>query len=138
MNEVKPLLSGVAATVVGAIGTILAAASVAIPQPWGFFAGLVGFIAAALAGSAVAPPKVVEGAAHLQGAALTVAGSLAGLLTYAWPSIPAGWPQSLAMAAAALLSWATGKAMPQLGSAVPPSVPVAGVSQAADVFNRGK
>jgi len=116
MDFTRPLLSGVTATIVGTIGLALAAISIAIPQPWGFWIGLVGFLASGLAGMASRPPQVVEGAPKLQGAALAIAVALGGMLTQYWPMIPVGWPQGFAMTLAAAISWLTGRALPQLGS----------------------
>jgi hypothetical protein len=139
MDFTRPLLSGVAATIVGTIGLALAAISIAIPQPWGFFVGLVGFLAAALAGMASRPPEVVEGSPKLQGTALAIATTLGGLLVQYWPMIPVGWPQSVAMVVAAVVSWLTGRALPQLGSTSIPTARidlVGGARGAADLFNR--
>jgi hypothetical protein len=139
MDFTRPLLSGVAATIVGTIGLALAAISIAIPQPWGFFVGLVGFLASGLAGMASRPPEVVEGSPKLQGAALAIATTLGGLLVQYWPVVPVGWPQGFAMAAAALISWLTGHALPQLGSTSIPTARidlVGGARGAANLFNR--
>lgn len=116
MDTTKPLLSGLAATIVGTIGTLVVTLSVALPAPWAFTAGLAGFVACVLAGLSARPPAVTEGSPILQGAALTIATTVAGLLVQFWSLVPAGWPQSLALAAAALISWLTGHALPMLGS----------------------
>jgi hypothetical protein len=116
MDTAKPLLSGLAATIVGTIGLALAAISVSLPPPWGFVAGLAGFLCATLAGLSARPPAAVEGKPVLQGAALAIVTTLGGLLVQFWALVPAGWPQSFALAAAALISWLTGHALPMLGS----------------------
>ena len=116
MDFTRPLLSGVAATIVGTLGLALAAISIAIPQPWGFWIGLVGFLASGLAGMASRPPRAVEGSPKVQGAALAIAVALGGMLTQYWPLIPVGWPQGIAMVFAAVISWLTGHALPMLGS----------------------
>jgi len=137
----KPLLSGTAALVVGTIGGLLATAAAFVPPPWGFVVGLVGFVAAVLAGAAAKPPSVVEGKPVLQGVALTVATSAAGLLEHFWGVIPQGWPQSLALGGAALLAFLTGRALPALGTKSP--APVAHehspstTAEAVEVFRRG-
>jgi hypothetical protein len=116
MDFTKPLLSGLAATIVGTVGTLLVTLSPAIPAPWSFFVGLAGFLACAMAGLSARPPVTIEGSAKLQGAALSVAVMLGGALTQFWPMIPAGWPQSVALAVAAIVSWLTGHVLPMLGS----------------------
>jgi len=144
MDLTKPLLSGLAATIVGTIGLSLAAASVALPTPWGFISGLAGFLCATLAGLSARPPAAVEGKPVLQGAALAIVTTLGGLLVQFWALVPAGWPQSFALAGAALISWLTGHALPMLGST--PDVPAfvdatntpiyGGARGAADVLTR--
>lgn len=141
MDTSKPLLSGLAATIVGTVGTLLAATAVVLPSPWGFVVGLVGFLACALAGMSARPPAVTEGSPVIQGAALAIATTVGGLLVQFWPVIPVGWPQSIALAAAALISWLTGHALPMLGAtpalALPPSVPfVADSRSAAEILTR--
>lgn len=139
MDFTKPFLSGVAATIVGTFGLALAAISIAIPQPWGFWVGLVGFAASLISGMSARPPQMVEGAPKLQGTALVLAGSIGGLLVQYWPMIPVGWPQGLAMALAAVISWLTGKVLPQLGSTSIPTARidlVGGARGAANLFNR--
>lgn len=122
MDTSKPLLSGLAATIVGTLGTLAAAASPVVPAPWGALVGIVGFLAAALAGLSVAAPKVTEGRPLLQGVALTIATGALSLLVQFYSVIPAGWPQSVALGVAALLAWLTGRALPALGTpAAPPS-----------------
>jgi hypothetical protein len=116
LDTTKPLLSGTAATFVGTIGNLLVTLSPAFPAPWSFFVGLAGFLACVLAGLSARPPAAVEGSAKLQGGALSAAVLLGGVLTQFWPMIPVGWPQSFALAAAALISWLTGHALPMLGS----------------------
>ena len=150
MDTTKPLLSGLAATIVGTIGTVLAFTAAALPAPWSFGVGLVGFVAALLAGMSAKPPAVTEGSPKLQGAALTIATMVAGALVQFWALIPTGWPQSMALAAAALLSWLTGHVLPMLGSGATaqPALPAAefvpfvapptvtGAASAADAINR--
>lgn len=113
----RPLLSGIAATIVGALGIALAAASPFFPDPWSVFVGIVGFIAAALAGLAARPPSVVASSPILQGAAFSLASGALTLLVQFYSVVPAGWPQSVAVGVAALLCRLTGQALPQLGSA---------------------
>jgi len=144
MDFSKPLLSGLAASIVGTIGLALAAISIAIPQPLGFWVGLAGFLASGLAGMASRPPQVVEGNPKVQGAALAIAVALGGMLTQYWPLIPSGWPQGIAMVFAAVISWLTGHALPMLGSS--PGAPafvdatntpiLGGARGAADVLTR--
>lgn len=142
----KPLLSGTAALVVGTLGTLAAAAAVFVPQPWGGLVAVLGFVAASLAGFAVASPKLTEGRPVLQGGLLTGAVALLGLLAEFWAMLPPGWPQSLAAGAAALLAWLTGRALPPLGivagqpaqAPTQPAVPpVATTADAASTFNKG-
>ena len=142
MDTTKPLLSGLAATIVGTIGTLVVTLSVALPAPWAFFAGLAGFIACVLAGFAARPPAFVEGSAKLQGAALSIALAVAGFLTQFWPMIPAGWPQSLAAGLGALIGWLTGKAIPMAGAPSPQPLlsasgfAVGGTRGAAEILTR--
>lgn len=143
MDTSKPLLSGTAALVVGTIGLIAIAASAFVPTPWGTLVALVGFCCAMLAGFAAKPPAFVAGSPLLQGTALTIAGTAATLLQTFWAAIPAGWPQSLALTAAGLLAWLTGKSMPALGATnaptpapSAPAVPVATTTDAAAEFNK--
>ncbi len=125
MDPKKPLLSGTAALIVGLIGIIAAAVSPIIPAPWGALVGILGFLAAVLAGNAAVPPTVTAGKPILQGALLALAGSLEAVLHQFYALIPAGWPQSLAMGLAALLAWLTGKALPALGSPPPAALAAA-------------
>jgi hypothetical protein len=135
--DTKPLFSGTVATIVGTIGILILGASAMIPAPWGFLVGLVGFLMAGLAGMSAKPPAFVEGKPVLQGVALTIATSVAGLLVQFWSLVPQGWPQSIALALAGILSWLTGHALPQLGgTSIPVAVPMTGGSQAAaDAIN---
>lgn len=112
----KPLLSGTAAAIVGAIGTVVMGAAAFVPAPWNLVAGIVGFLACSLAGLAVASPKITEGKPILQGTAWALASGALGLLATAFPAIPTGWPQSIALAVAGLLAVLTGQALPALGS----------------------
>lgn len=112
----KPLISGTAAVIIGAIGTAVLAGAPFIPAPWGTVAGLVGFLACSLAGLSAAAPVFAEGKPILQGAVLTAATAALGLLSTAYPALPSGWPQSVALAVAGVLALLTGKAMPALGS----------------------
>lgn len=130
MDTTKPLLSGTVATILGTVGTLAAGASALIPAPWGALVAVVGFLLAALAGLAVAPPAITEGKPVLQGAALAVATTLLGLLTQFYAMVPVGWPQSIALAVAALLAWLTGKALPKLGT--PSPAQLAAATQAGD------
>lgn len=123
MDTTKPLLSGLAATIVGTIGTLLAAASPVLPAPWATVAGIVGFLMAALAGLSVAAPKVTEGKPVLQGVALTIATGALSMLVQFYAAIPVGWPQSIALGLAALLAWLTGAALPALGTPATPAIP---------------
>lgn len=116
MDTSRPLLSGLAATIVGTVGLLAVTAAPTLPDPWVFFVGLGGFVMCVLAGFSARPPAFVEGNARLQGILLTLAGLAAGVLERFWALIPVGWPQSLAMALAALLGWLTGKAIPMAGS----------------------
>lgn len=141
MDLSKPLLSGLAATIVGTVGLALAAISVSLPAPWAFYVGLAGFVACGLAGMSARPPAIAEGSPRVQGALFTLAAAAGGLLTQLWPLIPVGWPQSIALTVAALISWATGHALPMLGStpalSLPPSVPfVADSRSAAEILTR--
>lgn len=109
-------LSGKAAFIVGTVGGLLAAVSPFIPAPWGMPATILGFLAASLAGLAANPPHVTEGKPLLQGGLLTAATAVMTMLVQFFPAIPAGWPQSIALGLAAFLAWATGRALPHLGS----------------------
>lgn len=113
----RPLLSGLAATIVGTLGLVLAGLAPVLPSPWAVPVGVVGFLAAVLAGMSARPPSVVAGSPLLQGTALTLATGALTLLVQFYSAVPAGWPQSLALGVAALLCWLTGQALPQLGSA---------------------
>jgi hypothetical protein len=108
---------------IGGLGLALAAGSVAVPAPWGVPVAALGALAAALAGFSAPSPAVVEGKPLLQGGALAAAGSAALVLQMSWAVIPAGWPQSVALAALTLLCWATGKVLPQVKG---PSAPAPG------------
>jgi hypothetical protein len=142
MDTTKPLLSGLAATIVGTIGLLAVTAAPTLPDPWSFFVGLGGFVMCVLAGFSARPPAFVEGAAKLQGAALSIAIAVGGFLVQFWPMIPAGWPQSLAAGLGALLGWLTGKAIPMAGST--PQLPqgalhvpfVSDSRSAADILTR--
>lgn len=112
MDTSKPLLSGTAALVVGTIGGVAAAASAFIPAPWGTLVMVLGFVACVVAGVAAPLPKFAAGKPLLQGGALTVALGAAGLVEQFYTALPAGWPQSLALGAGALLAWLTGRAAP--------------------------
>lgn len=135
MDTTKPVISGNAAKIVGGLGTLLAAVSPLLPAVGGVSlsipAAVVGFILAALAGLSVAAPNVTEGKPILQGAALSVATAVLTLLVQFWPSVPAGWPQSAALAVAAVLAWLTGHALPKLGS--PSQAPITDAEASADV-----
>jgi hypothetical protein len=48
--------------------------------------------------------------------------------------VPSGWPQSLALALAALVAWLTGSALPALGAQHAPAAPVSSDSEAAKVL----
>lgn len=109
-------ITGTAALVVGTIGGIIAAASPFVPAPWSLPVAVLGFLAASLAGISAATPKVAEGKPVLQGSALAVVTTVLTLLVQFFPMIPAGWPQSIALGAGALLAWLTGHALPPLGS----------------------
>jgi NaMN:DMB phosphoribosyltransferase len=133
MDTSKPLLSGLAATILGTVGTLAAAVSPVVPAPWGALVGIVGFLLAALAGLAVAAPKVTEGRPILQGVALAAAAMVLSALERFYDVIPVGWPQSVALASAALLAVLTGKALPALGSRLPPAALPKAVEPVADL-----
>lgn len=116
MDLSKPLFSGTVGAIVGTLGVLTAGASTLLPDPWNYFVGVAGVLAAALAGMSARPPTLVEGRPILQGAALVVAGGLGALLVQAWPMIPVGWPQAIALTVAAVISRLTGHALPMLGS----------------------
>lgn len=141
MDTSKPLLSGTAALIVGTIGGIALAASAFVPAPWGTLVGLLGFIACVVAGTAAPTPKVVEGKPILQGGALTAAIGVGEVLHQFYGSLPAGWPQGLALGGAGLLAWLTGRALPPLGAQtaapVAPAAPVATLDDAAKVLGSG-
>lgn len=139
----KPILSGTAALIVGTLGGLALAASVAVPAPWGTLVGLLGFIACVVAGVAAPTPRIVEGKPILQGGALTAAIGLGEVLHQFYGSLPTGWPQGLALGGAGLLAWLTGRALPPLsasqGGAAGPS-PVGSVEtldDAAKVLSKG-
>lgn len=112
----KPILSGTASTVVGALAVGVAALTGILPAPWGGLAGAIGLILATLAGVAAPASPVTDGKPVLQGVALSVALALAAGLESMWSSIPEGWPQSVALAVMAIGAWLTGKSMPALGN----------------------
>lgn len=118
-------LPGPWAASLGTLGTVLAAAAPALP--WADATtpvAVAGFLAASLGGLGAAPPSFAEGRPLVQGGALTAATAALAVLQQLWPQVPAGWPQSLALAGGALLAWATGSAMPHLGATVnAPSLP---------------
>lgn len=132
----KPILSGKAALIVGAVGTVLAGAAVFIPAPWGTLAAILGFAAAGLAGLAAPAPRVTEGRPILQGGALTAATAVGGLLASFYGSIPPAW-QPVALSVAALVAWLTGKALPALGTPRP-EVIAAGDAASAEVTDKAK
>lgn len=138
MDPKKPLLSGLAATIVGTIGTIAAGASIFLPPPWSLVVAIAGFLCATLAGLAVKAPTVTEGKPVLQGAALAIATTGFGLLSQFYTLIPEGWPQGIALAVAALLAWLTGKALPPLGasSATVAAAVTAGATASAAVDDK--
>lgn len=112
------------AALLGVLGTALAAAGPALP--WADAAypvAVLGWLTATVGGLSAAPPRLTEGRPLVQGTFLTVATVALVVLHELAPSIPAGWPQSVATAAGALLLWATGGAMPHLGATanLPPS-----------------
>lgn len=111
----KPLLTGLAANIVGALGVAVVAAAAVLPAPWSSVAGVVGFLAASLAGLASKPPEFAEGKPVLQGTVLSVVGTALALLVQFYAVIPAPF-QPIALAVAAALALLTGKAMPALGS----------------------
>ena len=135
MDTSKPLLSGPAALVVGTVGGLAAAASPAIPSPWGTLVMILGFVACVVAGVAAPLPKFAAGRPLLQGTALTVAVGASGLVEQFHATLPAGWPQSLALGLVALLAWLTGRAAP--GPQVAAPKPVETLEQAAEVFRKG-
>jgi len=139
MDFTKPLFSGVVATILGTLGTLISGASVMVPAPWTAPVAIAGFLIAALAGLGAKPPAFTEGKPILQGVALTVVTTLGTLLATFWTVIPAGWPQSIALAIAGLVAWLTGKAMPGLGATLPnvEPKPAAFVSTSApvEIFN---
>jgi hypothetical protein len=107
------------AAVLGTLGTALAAAAPALPWADAAFpVALAGFLAASVGGLAAAPPAFTEGRPLVQGTALTVATVALAVLQQLYPQVPAGWPQSVALAGGALLAWATGTALPHLGATV--------------------
>jgi hypothetical protein len=112
----KPILSGTASTVVGAIAVGVSALVGVLPAPWGGLAGVVGVILATLAGVAAPASGVTDGKPVLQGTALTIALALAAGLESMWGAIPDGWPQSVALSVMAIAAWLTGKSMPALGN----------------------
>ena len=111
----KPLLTGLAANIVGALGVAIVAAAAVLPAPWSSVAGVVGFLCASLAGLSSPPPNFAEGKPVLQGTLLTVVGTALALLVQFYAVIPAPF-QPIALAVAAALALVTGKAMPALGS----------------------
>lgn len=117
MDTKKPPLSGTAALVVGTIGGIVVAASAFLPDPWNKVAMIVGFIVCILAGVAAPMPSFAAGKPILQGAGLTVALTLSTGLEQFWHLLPEGWIRSLALGAAALLAFLTGKAAPSFAAA---------------------
>lgn len=121
MNQ-KTLLSGTAAIVVGLVGSLVMAATPFVPTPWNVLAGLVGFLACALAGLSVKPPEVMAGRPILQGTALTAATGIGALLQQmVLPALATSpeWAQSIAYVVLGVLAWLTGRALPALGSTVP-------------------
>lgn len=144
MDTSKPLLSGKAALIVGTIGGLALTAAAFIPAPYAVPVGLAGFIACVLSGLAAKPPAVVEGKPILQGGALSTATAVLGMLTQFFDAIPHGWPQGLALGAAGLLAWLTGRALPPLASsqggaagALPEASGVATLEDAAKVLEKG-
>jgi len=111
----KPLLTGLAANIVGGLGVGIVAIAAMLPPPWSTVAGIVGFLCASLAGLSSPPPNFAEGKPVLQGTLLTIVGSAMALLVQFYPMIPAPF-QPIALAVAAALALVTGKAMPALGS----------------------
>jgi hypothetical protein len=111
----KPLLTGLAANIVGGLGVAIVAIAAMLPAPWSTVAGIVGFLCASLAGLSSPPPNFAEGKPVLQGGLLTVVGTVMALLVQFYGVIPAPF-QPIALAVAAALALVTGKAMPALGS----------------------
>lgn len=111
----KPLLTGLAANLVGGLGVAIVAVAAMLPAPWSTVAGIVGFLCASLAGLSSPPPNFAEGKPVLQGTLLSVVGTLMALLVQFYSVIPAPF-QPIALAVGAALALLTGKAMPALGS----------------------
>lgn len=110
----QPLFSRQLALVLGTLGSIVLAGSAFIPAPFSIPAALVGFLLASLAGLGARPPAIAIGNPVLQGAALTIATTLLTIGAQFYNQIPLGWPQSLAMFGVGMLSWLTGRALPNL------------------------
>lgn len=129
MDTSKPLLSGPAALIVGTLGGLAATASVFVPAPWNSLVMVLGFIACVVAGVAAPLPRFAAGKPVLQGAALTGALAVTGLVEQLYTSLPAGWPQGLALGVAGLLAFLTGRAAP--GPSLPAGPTPAQVGEAA-------
>jgi hypothetical protein len=136
MDASKPLLSGTAALVVGTIGGLAATASAFVPAPWGALVMVLGFVACVVAGVASPMPKFAAGKPVLQGTALVGALAVSGLVEQLYTSLPAGWPQGLALGVAGLLAFLTGKAAPGPMTAGPSPVEV-GAAAGAEVKTSG-
>ena len=146
MDFKKPLLSGTAAIIVGAVGGVVVAASAFLPDPWSKVAMVVGFIVCVVAGVAAPMPTFSAGKPLVQGAGLTVALALSTGLEQFYHLIPEGWPRSLAFGLAALLAFLAGKSAPSFASASP-SEPqqigetagggIASLRDAKDVLSKG-
>lgn len=136
MDTSKPLLSGTAALVVGTIGGLAATASAFVPAPWSALVMVLGFVACVVAGVASPMPRFAAGKPMLQGAALAGALGVSGLVEQLYTSLPAGWPQGLALGVAGLLAFLTGKAAPGPVTAGPTPLEV-GAAAGAEVKSVG-
>jgi hypothetical protein len=116
MSLTDPPLTGVYAKVAGILGTAAAAVAPILPAMYQAPVAVLGCLACAFAGLVATPPAIAEGKPLVQGAALTATTTALTLLQQYGAAIPPGWPQSVAGAVAGLLAWATGHALPRLGS----------------------
>jgi hypothetical protein len=111
-----PSIPPVVAHVLSVLGVAVAALAPVLPANLQAPVAIVAMTLASLGGGALTPPALTAGSPKLQGALLTFAGTVLGVLTQFYAMIPAGLFQSLALTAVALLCYLTGRAMPALGS----------------------
>jgi hypothetical protein len=109
--QVRPLLSGVLAAVIGVLGTVatFAAGTGLIPWPYSLAVAVVGMAAALLTGTFSKVPNLAVGRPLIPLTLIPSAVAISGYLVDLAVSIPEGFSRGAALAGAALASWLAGK-----------------------------